>query len=249
MNGEIFFDMTETSHPISGSSKFLLKRWTKHTIYAKNKNYIRANYMNAITGEYTNYPVHGTYYRQSNPLNLNLYSTSSIYLYDYVVVTDTFFKNIVYSNDTVDTTPIQDVSNPGYTWNHLANTFKNSPNAITNNYTYTYNIVDSNALHAIGKSQDVYGLPVIYRDDGTFFEIVKGYPRNHYTHKRSLFSLDRTLTFGKMNNNIISSSYYRNRQTTTTTIGQNGLEDGSDPIQTIQVGNVNLIQANNTINQ
>jgi len=220
--GEIFFDMTKTTHPLYGSSSFLLKRWTKHTIYARS----------------------GSYSRTDNPKDA-LYSTCSIYLYDYVVVSKEWFDSIVYSASIEDRTPAApQYQYPPDLWSHTESTFRNSPNAVTNNYTYTYNTLSSSL-----ESRDVYGPPPIFRDDGTYFEIVGGYPRNHFTHKRHLFSLYSLVTYGKENNQITSGSYKRNQQTNLSTVGEDGLEDGTSPVQATQVSNLNLIQSDNVINK
>jgi hypothetical protein len=269
MNGEIFFNMLEQQHPISGSSKYLLKRWRKHTIYSKSGSYTRGNgpraglypTMSGITTQWV--PFVDT---SCNPTT-DLYQTNSIYLYDYVVVTDKFFYDSVYTAFTIDTTPNLDgdILNTNYVpinkWKHQPNTWKNSPDAITNNYVWRYN---ANASTWLGRSawgttpKEEYTSPdpnynilmatPIYRDDGTFFEIVRGYPRNHYTHKRHLFSLFSMRTYGMVNHSITYGSYVRNRQTITSTVGQDGLEDGSAPVQSVQVGNLKLVQTDNVIN-
>lgn len=238
--------MLEQQHPVSGSSKYLLKRWRRHTIYSKS----------------------GSYVRTENPME-NLYQTNSIYLYDYVVTTDKFFYDSVYTASTYDGTPSVDADFNGTpigpntnTWNHYPNTWKNSPNAVTNDYVWRYNPSASlrPPIHSRYGYSSLYTPPLgsewytalmkqpIIRDDGTFFEIVRGYPRNHYTHKRHLFSLFTTRTFGIVNRTITSGSYVRNRQTTTSTVGQDGLEDGSAPVQSVQVGNLKLVQTDNVIN-
>jgi hypothetical protein len=79
--------------------------------------------------------------------------------------------------------------------------------------------------------------------------VVGGYQRNHFTHKRSFFSLFNMTIYGKERGIVTSGSYKRNSQTISTTIGETGLEDGSSPVLTIQVGNVNLIQSDNVINK
>ena len=238
--GEVFFDMTRDEHPITGSAVFMLKRWTKHTMYAKS----------------------GSYNRTDNPRE-NLYATNSIYLYDHVLVSDTFFYENVYTASTYDSTPAADsyysYSSPDdptiwaseNRWYHYENTFRNSPNAITNNYVFTLDpnrsVVNSIST-PLGVGHPYYSLPVVYRDDGVYFEIVRGYPRNHYTHKRGLFSLYSLTTHGIVNGAIVLGKYLRNSQTVSSTIGEDGLEDGTPPVQSVQVGNLNLVQTDNVIN-
>lgn len=273
MTGALYFNMVEQDHPLSGSSPYLLKRWKKYTIYSKSGSYKRTTYVRS--GSYgwdgksntsepykTNFPGQGTYIRESSPQGENLYQTNSIYLYDYIVVSKNFYSSIVYTASVIDSTPSIDSDwVAGSTWRHYKDTFRNSPNTIVSNYIWRYN---PNASIVAG--HDVYGdnpsiyvdpnsyynllmASPIYRDDGTYFEIVKGYPRNHFTHKRDLFSLFKVQTLEKVDGIISEGVYLRNRQTITTTIGEDSLEDGSSPVETTQVGNLNLIQSDNVINK
>lgn len=154
-------DMVYLSHPTGSIKYYMLKKWDTYTIWSKS----------------------GSWNRTDNP-NINFYATSSIKLYEYVVVTDHLYNNLVFS-----------ISN------------------------------------------------------GSYFEPAGGYPRNHQLHKRDLFSLYKLKSLGNENKQIISGSYFRSQQTSLTTIGEDGLEDGSLPVQSIDVGNVNLVQSNNVINQ
>jgi hypothetical protein len=217
---EIFFDMTREDRPVISGSKFLLKRWTRNTIYAKS----------------------GEFNRTDN-LNDNLYSTNSIYLYDYVVVNKDWFSNVVYTASFTSFVPgSTGYFHPGNKWVHNADTFQQSPNLATNNFALT------SSFYNIGFNLFSYDTYVNISTD-TYFEISQGYPRNHFTHKRDLFSLFRLKSFGLLKGNVTSGSYLRNSQDDTTTIGSNGLEDGSSPIQTFQVGNLNLVQTDNVINR
>lgn len=218
-NGRMLYDMTRNFTPTGSTTVYLLKRWKKYDIYGKS----------------------GSWNRTDIP-NENLYSSSSIYLYDYVVVSEDFFNSIAYTASFVDSTPGDPGSEFSPTqnlWTHRPNTFKNSPNATTNNYLLT---------RYFNGVRDIYGAPTILTDRGEYFEIVGGYPRNHFTHKRDLFSLYQLTTYGKHNGAVTSGSYRRNQQTIDTTVGIDGLEDGSSPIQITEVGNLNLIQSDNVIN-
>jgi hypothetical protein len=248
--------MNQASCPTSGSNKFVLKRWQRYNIYAKSGSYVRTTFIksgsygwdgtaNTTASVRTNTPVNGTFFRESNPLGDNLYQTSSIYLYDYVCVSDVFFYNNVYTASTVDSTPSFDsdwVS--GNTWMHRQWTFKNTPNSIRNDFQLTYDAVLSTVY-----GHPYYTSPYILDKQGQYFEIVQGYPRNHFTHKRNLFGLYRLTTFGTENGIVTQGTYRRNSQTITTTIGTDGLEDGSPPFQSTIVGNLNLVQTDNVINQ
>jgi len=219
-NGKIPFDMNVNVHPSGSQAYFMIKRWTKYTIFAKS----------------------GSWNRTEIPKE-NLYSTSSVFLYDYVVVTADWFNSNVYTASVVDSTvgsPGSEASPTEDLWTHYANTWKNSPNATINNYTQP---TVFNGLRNITQTTKIFS------DADTYLELVKGYPRNHFTHKRDLFSLYQLVTYGKQNGVVTSGSYRRNQQTIDSTVGENGLEDGNAPVQAVQVGNLNLIQSDNVINR
>ena len=112
LNGEIYFDMTRNSHRMYGQSRFMLKRWRKFDIFTKT----------------------GSFVRSENPAG-NTYASTSVYLYDYVVVNDTWFFNNVVTSSYISSVPSNDWDYAGGNmWNHDINTWENSPNAITNNY-------------------------------------------------------------------------------------------------------------------
>src|ERR1019366_2738157 len=142
MNGEIFFNMFKEPHPIYGRSEFMLKRWRKHTIYSKSGSYVRSYNPSEIS-------IHSSSIRSLTATinytvpdspKANVYSTNSIYLYDYVIVSDTFFLNNVYTTSSVDSTPAPDFlyDTDQNLWNHSINTWHNSPNSKTNEYLLTY---------------------------------------------------------------------------------------------------------------
>lgn len=218
-NGKIPFDMNIQVHPSGSKAYYMMKRWKKYTIYSKS----------------------GSWERTETPSE-NLYATASIFLYDYIVVTDDWFNSMVYTASFVDNVP----GSPGseYTttsdlWTHDANTFRNSPNAKTNNYTQP---TSYNGLRMVTSNTKIFS------NSDEYLELVSGYPRNHFTHKKDLFSLYYLITYGKHNGMVTSGSYRRNQQTIDTTIGIDGLEDGTPPVQATQVGNLNLIQSDNVIN-
>lgn len=223
MIGELYLNMVEQDHPISGSSPFMLKRWKKYSIYSKS----------------------GSYVRTDNPRD-NLYKSCSIYLYDYIVVSKDYFSSLVYTASVIDSTPSvnSDWVNSSQGWQHYIGTFRNTPNAKTNNYLLTYDPVAT-----IGEGHPIYSQPYVYTDNGEYLEIIKGYPRNHLSHKREIFSLFSVRSLVKRNGQAVQEMYKRNNQTNKTTIGNDGLEDGSDPIQTTQVGNVTLYRTDNVINE
>lgn len=224
--GQVAFNMNYEFHP-SGSemeSPYMLKRWKKYTIYAHTGPWIRTN----------------------NPQD-NLYTTNSIYLYDYVIVTNDFWNSMVYTSSFVSTVPGDpgsEVPQSASYWYHYANTFQNSPNAITNNYSYAYQLTTPFG----GRLVAIPG-QITQSAQETYFEIVNGYPRNHYIHKRSLFSLYTLQTYGRHYSTSSVGTYVRCQQTTNTTVGPDGLGNGSLPVESMTVGNVNVVQSNNVINQ
>ena len=270
MDGEIYFNMFKEPHPIYGKSEFLLKRWQRYTIYAKSGSYERSNNPGGNIWYSASYSPSTLPHTQSFYRLGNLYSTNSIYLYDYVVVSDTWFLNNVYTASTVDSTPAPDDRYDMGTnlWSHSINTWHNSPDAKINNYLWRYN---PGASVFAGRS--IYGYyagynPIIppppynwmtteqyqawmklpiFRDDGTYFEIVRGYPRNHYIHKRGYFGLERYTSYGFIGRTVTSASYRKGQQTNSTTISTTGISDGSDPIQITQVTNIDLIKSDNVI--
>ncbi|HQI44647.1 MAG TPA: hypothetical protein PLC59_01020 [Bacteroidales bacterium] len=276
MNGEIAFNMFKEIHPLYGKSEFLLKRWKKYTIYAKSGSYVRSDNPSQISicsSSIRQLTATATYNIPDSP-KANVYSTCSVYLYDYVIVSDKWFLSNVYTSSAQDSTPAlnnyyKGTNDDGFhVWEHESNTWHNSPNSKINNFVWRYNPGASALLnHPVygyyeqynplippppynGMTTEQYQALMkrpIYRDDGTYFEIVRGYPRNHYIHKRGYFSMERFTSYGQIGKINISSSYQRGRQTANTTIGFNGISDGSDPVQVVQVTNINLIKTDNII--
>lgn len=254
LDGEVYFDMFRDPHPEIGESAFILKRWTKHTIYA-------------LSGSYQHHQSQ-SWHSVSDP-RFNTYSTNSVYLYDYVLVTSKFFNESVYTASTVDSTPAGieyyvGTINGTASFSHNANTWRNSPNATTNNYLLRYNILASTNFgypiygydprYAASPDYQTLMKTPIYTDNGTYFEIISGYPRNHHTHKRNMFAAERFTSYGLTGDlltgtTITSASYRTGLQTSATTINSGGLGDGSQPVQASQVTNINFIQSNNVIYQ
>ena len=274
--------MLREPHPIVGRSEFMLKRWRKYTIYEKSGSYVRSDNPSEVSIHSSSVRMlaNKPSYTMPDSPKANVYSTNSIYLYDYVLVSDKWIFNTVYTASTSDSTPAGIESyigtfNGTASFSHSANTWLNSPNAIYNNY-----LLRPNPLATTYRGFPVYGLDPgyvpsvvpsppfsstsasaeyqawvntpIYLDDGTYFEIVRGYPRNHYTHKRNKFALERFMSYGLAGNvmlgrTVTSASYRKGMQTAGTTVGLDGLSDGSDPIQSTQVTNIDLIQSDNVI--
>lgn len=165
----------------------------------------------------------------------NLYATNSIQLYKYILVSDDWYQSVVYTTDTENGNALPD---PGF---HFAETFKNTPNQIKNN-------LRADPVN-LGMGGWAMGSLIYSVGNGSHLEIVKGYPRNHYTHKRQIFSPFRGSKHGTVAGTVTTSSYVRSRQTIDTTIGADGLENGTLPVQSFDVSNVNLVKSDNVINQ
>lgn len=124
-------------------------------------------------------------------------------------------------------------------WNTHTIWYKDGPwNRTTNPNENTY-VTNSIQLYEYISVSDSFFNSIT---DHSQLEIVRGYPRNHYTHKNHVFSPFRIQT---SNDDI----YMRSQQTITSTIGSNGLNDGTPPVQSFEVSNVNVIQSDNVINQ
>lgn len=214
--GKIPFDQSRDVSGNVSSSCYLLRRWQKYSIYFKSGSWVR-----------------------SENRSENLYTTASIHLYDYVVVSKEHFDDVVY---TASLTSYDDPYGPSevhhmYGSEHYANTFKFTANSKFDNIHST---PFQNGFRIS------YWTPYFPINDGTYFEIVEGYPRNHISHKRAIFSLYTSKTVGVSLSS--SGSYRRNSQTISTTVGVDGLESGMPPVEYIDVGNVTVVQSNNVIN-
>src|ERR1035437_2378927 len=106
MNGEIFFNMFKEPHPIVGRSEYMLKRWKKYTIYEKSGSYVRSDNPSEVSihsSSVRSLAQSSTYIIPDSP-KANVYSTNSIYLYDYVVVSDHWMFTNVYTSSVIDST-------------------------------------------------------------------------------------------------------------------------------------------------
>ena len=210
----------------STDAYFLMKKWDRYTVYN------RQNPHSTVT----------------NP-NGELYMTNSVFLYQLVAVPAEFYNQIFYTSSYLE--PFSSTAHPttqpdviviggNFYYNHKINTGKITPNTPlsdiqgTKDYSFGY-------LTAGG--------PFFRVGDGTYFEVFKGYPRGHYTHKGMQFSpVSYKMEFGKRQTRGVGY-YVKSRQTMESTIGEDGLEDGSLPVQVIETSNVNLTQGDNVINQ
>ncbi len=207
---------------------YMVKQWDKYTIYSKS----------------------GSYVRNSNKIE-DTYTSNSIWLYKLVSMTEDGYNNFFYtaskkerSGSVFDLTDVTDVEQIGglYYYIHRANTAKKTPNL-------PITAIKSGEDH-IGYAFTVAALPYTSLAENTYFEVFGGYPRNHYTHKRMLFSPVRFNSLSGKFRSQKNQLYIRGSQTVNTTIdNKSGLEDASLPVQSIETSNVNLVKSDNVINQ
>jgi hypothetical protein len=110
----------------------------------------------------------------------------------------------------------------------------------------TPNLLVSNVKAVDVNPSDPTDFDLLVKPDAVYFEIVGEYPRNHYTHKATQFSKTK---YPKYITSTTSSIFVKSRQSMETTISENGLDDGSLPVQSTNVSNVNVINVDNVLGQ
>lgn len=191
-----------------------------------------------IVKEWNTYKIwkkEGEWNKTDNPSENN-HVTSSVQLYRYVCVSDELYNSLVYTSLTNNGNVLPD---PGL---HFANTFKNTPNMMRNN-------IYANPIDQFGDGTSWIMGGSYYELGDSFLEIAPTYPRNHFIHKRSFFSPSRFLQMGKEGKTNVFRPYTKNQQTIDTTIGVDGITDGTLPVQSFDVSNINLVKSDNVINQ
>ena len=73
-----------------------------------------------------------------------------------------------------------------------------------------------------------------------YFQMASGYPRNHYNHKMQQFSKTKYGTY----NQIL---FVKGQQTVNSTINSQGIDDGSNPVQSFNTSNVNVVNSTSVI--
>jgi hypothetical protein len=199
---------------------YLMKVWSKYDYNAKTGEYVRSN----------------------NPKE-NTYQSASTYFYKYIVVDERFMNEKVhfYNNITTSIVPadpaynVTTITGNNY-YTHKANTFKNTPDQTFSHVSSSFT-TGNPFINPI--SFDIVLMPVV-----EFFELSIGYPRNHYNHKSTQFSKSRYPKFITESENSI---FVKGKQTIDTTINENGIDDGTLPVQSFNVSNVNVKNANNVL--
>ena len=206
-----------TSHQIL---YYMLKVWNKYSYYAK-------------TGEYM---------RTDNP-NDDKYTSASVFLYNYIMVDERFMNRHVHFFNEITTSAVP--INPSYNvttiggtnyYTHASNTFKNTPDQTVSNTTHVFTTL----LPTSFPTQ----FDIVLTDDTTYFELVKGYPRNHASHKIIQFSKLKQPKFITLDTNVI---YVKGRNTINDTVNENGNDDGTFPVQSFSVNNVSVVNSSNVV--
>jgi len=201
--------------PSGSALYYLLKRWRKYDVFAKSGSYLHTN----------------------NPQD-NQYSTSSVYLYDIIHVTEDFYRSLVYiKNDQTEVEPLDPstVYQSGYGYKHSAGTFISTSNEYRSN-------IRAVPVGGGGPTNLNY-----YLDNSNlgYYELLNGYPRNHYTNKIQWLSPTRISIF---TTTATGSSFIKGRQTVETTVDTGSLGDNSLPVTSINVSNVNVVAGDNVLN-
>lgn len=232
----------------SGSDdRYLIKNWNKENVWYR-------------VGEY------------SQPQTVG---SQSVMLYKTEVWKGVVYESLVYTSSLALTIPLTSLFQPNLPQyspkisvdadNAIlyfdVGTFKSRPNVKTNNIYYS-------SVMAGGSGLSNYY--IVYSDAEQYYETFDGYSRNHLNHKKIIFSKESKPKTVNLNIVISSSlgspdtygnrpvSYFRSiqqsfdryiksRQTEMTTIGQDGLEDNTIPVQTINVSNINVVKTENVL--
>jgi hypothetical protein len=200
--------------------------------YDVNRSGSSIYYILKLWEKYSIYKEMGPYKKKG----LDVYSSSSIDLFKLVLVNENFMRQIIH----FDTNESSGWYIPCYTYDgatghylHQVNTFKGTPDQIVND-------ISSSVVNPIIPT-DLY---LTRFPAGSYFQIVRGYPRNHYNHKRQLFSKFKFPIFIDLDTNTI---YVKGRNTSDTTVNENGINDGSTPIQSLNVSQVDVLNPTNVI--
>jgi len=210
---------------------------TKFFSGSNRGNHQTIYYMMKLWNKYHYYSKAGNYCHSENPLD-NTQSSASVYLYKYVIIDEHYMRNLVYFTDLVYL-PIYDSSSLSYTYDgvdnsflHKVNTFLNTPDQTVSNISTSY----SNPIPIPGLTP----INLNFLDDGQYFELVKSYPKNHYTHKSQQFSKSK---FGTYNMGIFT----KGKNTMSTTVNSDGINDGTSPVTQLNTSNIKIINTSPVI--
>jgi hypothetical protein len=141
-------------------------------------------------------------------------------------------RTLIYFTDQIYL-PVYDSSSFSYRFDgtipaylHKANTFLETPDQTVNNI-HASNL--SNFWDPYSFTSSLYVSPT-----SQYFELITGYPRNHYIHKLQQFSKTKYRTANQ-------GIFIKGRQTVSTTVNPTGINDGTHPIQSANTSNVNVV--------
>jgi predicted phosphodiesterase len=143
-------------------------------------------------------------------------------VYESLVFTSSYSMKVdgnVFSNPNLSMySPNYTITDDGYIFNFSNRTFKKSPNVKYNNVFYKSRQKDLFSFEYYNTTQLL----------NQYYETFSGYPRNHLTHKKVFLSR-------------------KSKQTQDTTIGEDGFQNGSLPIESIVVSNINVVKTDNVL--
>lgn len=243
-----FSGSNQGNHPIL---YYMMKVWDRYYYYAKTGEYVRSTNLNNNPTFKFNFNQNGSYFYSGSvdingyftgsilhaDPNTDAYDSASIYLYKYVIFDERYMRNLIYFTDLVSLF-VYDSSSLSYTYNsginsylHKANTFLGTPDQTVSNIS-----ASANAFTPVAKTLfDLNISPV-----SQYFEMVSGYPRNHYTHKLQQFSKSK---YGTYTHQI----FVKGKNTTSTTVDINGINDGTYPVTQFNTSNMNVVNSSNVI--
>jgi hypothetical protein len=200
--------------------------------------HLQTFYMLKVWDKFDYFFKTGPYSHSENPLE-DTYTSSSIMLYKYIIADENYMRSLIYFTDLINVPAydVNDVSNvfSAGIYYHRVNTFINTP--------------DQNVSNVVAVPGPTFGVnPLDFtlglKQTKRYFELPRGFPRNHYTHKMLKFSKTQYPRFVDLNTNSI---YLKGRQTIDTTINENGINDGTFPVTSTNVSNVNVMNPGNVI--
>lgn len=232
----------------SGSNeRYLIKNWNRENVWYK-------------IGEYSQPQTVGSQ-------SVMLYKTEvwNGVVYESLIYTSSFNTTLpltsLFTSDLSQYSPNQSVNETNVTFYFDVGTFKSRPNVKTNNVYYSSVASSVNGL---------YNYYIVYSDDDQYYETFKGYSRNHLNHKKILLTKESKPKTNNINITVRSETvvvddlgrtqtlyfrsieqtydrYIKSRQTEMTTVGQDGLEDNTLPVQSVNVSNINVIRTENVL--
>lgn len=208
---EFFSGSNQGNHP---TLYYMVKVWDKYNYFAKS----------------------GEYAHTENPAD-DTYDSASVYLYKYVIFDERYMRNLIYFTDLINLY-VYDSSSMAYNYDglanaylHRANTFLGTPDQRVSNVSASANP----STPVLKTSFNISLSPTIQ-----YFELVSGYPRNHYSHKAQQFSKAK---YGTYSNGI----FIKGKQTINSTVNMNGINDGTYPVQSFNTSNMNVVNGSNVI--